>query len=705
MSVEQELAVEPPRHRRQSAAARMAYRPELDGLRAVAVYLVLLFHSGLAVARGGYVGVDLFFVLSGFLITSVLLSDIAASGRIRFGAFYARRVRRLLPPALLVIVVTCVAALLVDSVVERLPLKADAQSALLYVANWRFLSESNDYFATEFAKSPFLHFWSLGIEEQFYIAFPLILLLLVRAGRHRGWIPGAGLVALISLSVAAQLYWAGRDPNHAYYGTDSRIYQLVAGALLAWAMRPRPTHRPAHRATNRAIRLASTATAVALASVALLASNAIPLGPSGRGLAATAAGTLFIAGLSLAPSSRTSRMLSRPVPVYLGQISYSIYLWHWPAIIVLRTLVVVPPIAVAAIAGVTATALAAVSSVLLENPIRRTPVLDRLRWPVVAAGLTAGVAVAVGVVPPLLDSPRRPVVVTAVSQPNHYLAPPASLPVRQRVPYHARVPNLDWKALAGTNGPAHSCGPRAVQQCVVVPGGRPLIVLVGDSHARMLAPALIQLARERGFTLAINAMSSCPWQAQLTNIALPPQDQATCTAERDGWYRDVLPRLHADVVILASYSRDDNAVYAQNLLRTGGSHESLHQLIEDTTNETLARIRQAGARPLILDSIISASFDPLDCLARSTYLRQCTVPFPRQPPISDRFYRAAARAGRAKTFDINRIACPGAPVCSPMIDRIPVWRNFNHYTPELLVHFRNQIWATIVATGVLRGIH
>jgi peptidoglycan/LPS O-acetylase OafA/YrhL len=692
------------RDERELAAARVPYRPELDGLRALAVYLVLLFHSGLGAVQGGYIGVDLFFVLSGFLITSVLLSDIAVSGRIRFAVFYARRVRRLLAPALLVIVVTCVAALLVDSVVERLPFKGDAQSALLYVANWRFLSESNDYFATGFAKSPFLHFWSLGIEEQFYIAFPLILLLLVRAGRCRRWIPWVGLVALMCLSVAAQLYWSGRDPNHAYYGTDSRIYQLLAGALLAWALLRRPTHPPGHRTTGRTIRLASTAAAAALAAVVLLASDAIPLGASGRGLAATAAGVLFIAGLSLAPASRTSRMLGRPVPVYLGRISYGTYLWHWPVIIVLGTLVVVPPLAVAAIAGVIATALAAVSSVLLENPIRRARVLDRLHWPVIATGLAGGVAVAVAVVPPLLDSPRKPVVETAVSQQNHYLAPPASVPAHLRVPYHARVPNLDWKALAGANGPAHSCGPRAVQQCVVVPGGRPLIVLVGDSHARMLAPALIRLAREHGFTLAINAMSSCSWQAQLTNIALPQQEQATCTAERDGWYRDVLPRLRADIVILASYSRDNNAIYAHNLVRTGGSNESLHQLIEDTTNETLARIRQAGARPLILDSIISASFDPLDCLARSTYLHQCMVPFPRHAPITDRFYRAAARAGRARTFDINRIACPGAPACSPLIDGIPVWRNSNHYTPKILVHFRNQIWAAVAATGVLRGI-
>src|SRR5579862_5155827 len=124
------------------------YRPALDGLRAIAVYLVLLFHAGLAVVSGGFIGVDLFFVLSGFLITNVLLNDIAESGRIRFGRFYARRARRLLLPAVVVVVATSVVFLLIGSIIQRLPLVGDAQSSLLYVANWRFLSQSNNYFAT-----------------------------------------------------------------------------------------------------------------------------------------------------------------------------------------------------------------------------------------------------------------------------------------------------------------------------------------------------------------------------------------------------------------------------------------------------------------------------------------------------------------------------------------------------------------------------
>jgi hypothetical protein len=163
--------------------------------------------------------------------------------------------------------------------------------------------------------------------------------------------------------------------------------------------------------------------------------------------------------------------------------------------------------------------------------------------------------------------------------------------------------------------------------------------------------------------------------------------------------------LHPDLVILASYSRDNTAIYAHSLLRTGGSNESLHQLIRNTTNETLARITKTGARALILDSIITSSFDPLNCLSQSTYLHQCTVAVPRKPPVSDRYYKAAAaRSSKVFTFNLNPIACPTAPVCSPMIDGIPVWRNVNHYTTELLTHFRTQIWNAIVRSGALSGL-
>jgi peptidoglycan/LPS O-acetylase OafA/YrhL len=682
-------------------SAAWRYRPALDGLRSVAVYLVVLFHSGLAIARGGFIGVDLFFVLSGFLITNVLLSDIDDCGRIRFGRFYARRARRLLVPAVFVIIVTCVVFLLIASIVERLPLVRDAQSSLLYVANWRFLSESNNYFATGFAKSPFLHFWSLGIEEQFYIAFPLLLLLLTRAGGRRTWVPAAGLGTLFVLSLGAQVYWARLDPNHAYYGTDARAYQLLAGALLALALRAQQA-----RLTRRGERLAAGAAVVGMAGVLLLGSGLLDLSVSRRGIAAVAASVLLIGGLTVAESGRVSALLSRPAPVYLGRISYATYLWHWPVIVAVTTLFAVTPLELAAIAGTSATALAALSAVVLENPVRRSAILDRFRWPTVAAGVSLCSVVAFVLVPPVLNSARRPAVTTVVSEPSHHVPPP-TVAQQHRASYQTRVPaHLDWQALASHNGPARTCDAAAPQQCVVVSGGRPNIVLVGDSHARMLAPVLIQLAREHGFTLSINAMSSCPWQAQLTNLVMTSQDQAECTAGRDVWYRDVLPELHPDLVILASYARDDVSIYGHSLLRTGGSNESLPQLVKDTTDETLARINAIGARALVLDSIIVSSFDPLDCLAQSKYVHQCTVAVPHTPPPSDGDFAAAAAAhpGKVFTFNINRIVCPSTSVCSPMIDGIPVWRNVNHYTTQILTHFRDQIWQSILNTGALNGL-
>jgi peptidoglycan/LPS O-acetylase OafA/YrhL len=639
-------------------------------------------------------------VLSGFVITNVLLSDIDDSGRIRFGRFYARRARRLLLPAVLVIVATCIVFLLIASIIARLPLVRDAQSSLLYVANWHFLNESNDYFATGVAKSPFLHFWSLGIEEQFYVVFPLLVLLLVRAGRRRIWVLAAGLTTLFGLSLAAQVYWAGLDPNHAYYGTDARAYQLLAGALLAVglrATRARPTRRGMH--------VADAAGLVGVTGIVLIGSGLLDLGVSRRGIAATLASVLLIGGLTVAERGRVSGALSHPMPVYLGRISYATYLWHWPIIVAVTTLFAVTPLELSGIATVSATALAALSAVIVETPVRRSAILDRFRWPTVAAGVSLCVVVAVAFVPPVLDSARRPTVTTAVSEPVHH-APPLTAAERRHRFYRERVPShLNWPALASHNGPARTCNAGAPQQCTVVSGGAPSIVLVGDSHARMLAPVLMQLARDHGFTLSINAMSSCPWQAQLTNLVMSPQLQAQCTASRDVWYREVLPKLHPNLVILASYARDDVSIYGHSLLRTGGSNETLPQLVKDTTDETLARITKTGAHALILDSIITSSFDPLNCLSQSTYLHQCIVGVPH-PPISDSYFAAAAAAQPKKvfTFNINKIVCPDAPACSPMIAGIPVWRNVNHYTTQILIHFRNQIWQAIVKSGALQGL-
>lgn len=271
-----------------------SHRPALDGLRTVAVYLVLLFHAGLASFGGGFVGVDLFFVLSGFLVCNVVLAEVDRTGSLRVGYFYARRVRRLLPAAVVVIAVTCVVFVLVAPVVVRAPMVGDARSALLYYSNWHFLAQAGDYFATDVEKSPFLHFWSLSIEEQYYAVFPLLILLLVKLRRaSTGWLIGV-LGTLFALSLASQVYWGLTDTSHAYYGTDARVYQLLAGALLAVVLRARPRPAEGPRA------------AAALALIGVLGTIAVgtalvDVSPSVRGMLATVTSVAALAGLSLAP--------------------------------------------------------------------------------------------------------------------------------------------------------------------------------------------------------------------------------------------------------------------------------------------------------------------------------------------------------------------------------------------------------------------
>ena len=154
------------------------YRPYLDGLRALAVYLVLLFHAGLSAFSGGYIGVDVFFVLSGYLVTQLLLRDIAHNGSIRFGRFYARRFRRLLPAAFVALIVTAVVFTAISSTVEVSGAMESFKAAFLYSANWYFIHHASGYFGADITTNPVLPFWSLAVEEQFYIFWPFVVLLL-----------------------------------------------------------------------------------------------------------------------------------------------------------------------------------------------------------------------------------------------------------------------------------------------------------------------------------------------------------------------------------------------------------------------------------------------------------------------------------------------------------------------------------------------
>jgi peptidoglycan/LPS O-acetylase OafA/YrhL len=656
-------------------------------MRTVAVYLVLLFHAGVPLLGGGFIGVDVFFVLSGFLVSNVILSEIDKTGTLQIGQFYARRVRRLLPAALVVIVATSVAFVLIASISRRLPMVGDAQSALLYVANWRFAIQSSDYFAAGVQESPFLHFWSLAVEEQFYLLFPLLLLGLYKASRHRSWLLVSGLSALMMLSVGAQLYWAQVDTSRAYYGTDARLYQLLAGAVLAVVLR-----KSGHLFTARAGRLAAW---IGLGGLLVLASGLIGLSPSIRGIGATVVSGLLIAGVMIGVDSPVARMLARPVPVFLGKISYGTYLWHWPVILILAKVVSVGPWTVAVIATVLATGLAAASYEVLEMPIRKSALLAGFRWKTAVVGVAASALVAVTVVPWFLEQDRKPAL----------LASQFGVPVASTVSADSEeMPkDIDWAKLGETTMPrANTCSPDDVSKCIVVEGSGPTVAVVGDSQVLMLQDMFEKIAQDNDLTLAVNALPGCMWQETLVNTRRPQADQERCAAARVGWFEEALPKLDADVVILVSRPYDGDG-WDHTIKRRDGKEQSLHQLTLDGTREALADLEKVVPRILLVNKVVVPdSFDPLDCLSSADHPASCAVSMPSGASPTDAFYvTAATESDAVSVVDLNPAFCPDAPTCRAIVDGEVVWLNSQHLMPDYATSRADQAWKLIRQTGVL----
>ncbi len=388
---------------------RMPHLPALDGLRGLAVIGVLLFHSGFDWAKGGYLGVSTFFTLSGFLITNLLVREWDSHGAIRLGGFWTRRFRRLLPAAIVTILATGLVFWRLGTPEQLHNLRLDMIGALGYVANWRFYFAGTSYGSLFAAPSPLQHFWSLAIEEQFYLFFPPIVIVLMRIGGRRILSFAVGLATIASIALSMFLR---ANTDRVYYGTDTRVSELLIGVLLAlwWSA---PSRRPSHTdelnsdISSRSLigDTVGIAALVAMFGAWWRVSETSPLLPRG-GFPFYA---LCTAAIIAAGTRRglVTRILSFSALRSAGLISYGLYLYHWPVFLVLsESRIGWSPWPLFALRMCVTITLACVSYFLLEMPIRRGRLFTTGRS-ALTAGISAALVVTLLAVTITLSPPAR----------------------------------------------------------------------------------------------------------------------------------------------------------------------------------------------------------------------------------------------------------------------------------------------------------
>jgi peptidoglycan/LPS O-acetylase OafA/YrhL len=362
----------------------MRFRPEIDGLRALAVSLVILCHLQITGFSGGYVGVDIFFVISGFLITNLLINEYQSNlasgqrGHISFRNFYLRRVKRIVPMALTVIVVALVYAYFNYSQARFSQVRNDAIWASLFGANIHYMQESLNYFQQAQAVSLLQHYWSLAVEEQFYLVFPALFLLFARIkSKAKSWLI-TPLIAVSLLSIVSLVSAIISDtPNQSYFSSFDRAYELGIGVLLAIVL---------------ALLKFSLSTALtnflSLSGIALIAFSVLSFDDGSRFPSASALVPTLGTALILFSEMNSERLsavgsvLARKPLVYIGKLSYSIYLWHWLVIIMVKDQISASPLILNALIVVTTLLLSVIGYQLIEHPIRKLPVPARFTQPV-----------------------------------------------------------------------------------------------------------------------------------------------------------------------------------------------------------------------------------------------------------------------------------------------------------------------------------
>ncbi|HWJ84429.1 MAG TPA: acyltransferase family protein [Cellulomonas sp.] len=662
-----------------STRTRTGFRPDIQGLRAIAVVLVLVFHAGVPGLPGGYVGVDVFFVISGYLITSMIVTEVVETGRLRLGRFYARRARRLLPAAATVLVATGIATVLWLPLTRWREIAGDMASTSLYVVNWRLAGRSVDYLAEGSAASPVQHFWSLAVEEQFYLLWPVLVLVAALWARRRGRAVGSRSLAVAILLIAVPSFvWSvhltSSSADAAYFVTTTRLWELAVGALLAVG---------ATRVARVPQQWLTAAGVVGLGLVAYAAfvfTGATPF-PGATALVPTVGAALVLAaGLR---DGRGLRVLGLPGMQATGAMSYSLYLWHWPAVVVATTLWADDSGHLPTDIGVVVVAASVLPAWLayrfVERPVHVSPALRSsvrrsalvgVACTLVGLGAAGGVALAV----PSAPSGTAPGAAVIGTSAWHGSADPTT-DLAQVVPALADATG-DVADLYADGCHQDKDGTAAKACSYGDPDADVVVALVGDSHAAQWQPTLRVIAEQEGWRLDTYTKGSCAF-ADL-DVWLSTIDGPYDTCSR--WNDDVERALLADPPTVVVTSND-----AVDAIVVDGEKQDAKTLTDDVAAglvRTWRTLEDAGSTVVALADTPWMAMDVPECVAEHTqaWTTQCTVD--REAAVARSALaqqRAAADVSGVPLVDLDDYVCPDG-ACPAIIGDVLVWRDAHHLT-------------------------
>jgi peptidoglycan/LPS O-acetylase OafA/YrhL len=696
------------------------FRPDIQGLRAVAIVTVVVFHAGVPGFGGGFIGVDIFFVISGFLITGLLRRDVSATGTVRLRQFYGARARRLLPAGCLVLVTTAVASTLLLPPFQARNALADGIASALYVGNYRFAVEGTDYLAADAAPSPFQHYWSLGVEEQFYLIWPALIigaawLLRRRQGADtesrssRPYLMVLAVVAVVSFALSLNL--TSTSPPWAFFSLPTRAWELAAGGLVAL------TATVWQRLPSAAAAIISGVGMTMIILACTLLGVDTPY-PGTAALLPVLGAALLIGSGCAATQEGVNRFLSLPLMQAVGRLSYSWYLWHWP-VLLLAPYVLGHPIGLGErlIFAAASGGLAALTLVLVENPARYAATL---RGSATRSLVLGGVATATAVIATLVLMMLRPIPTGQGAAASPVAVRPPTNATTAGDPYDTavhqvidqiqsavadsiaiqQIPSNLSPSLADApadkpdvflNGCVRSWHEVGQSECASGDTAAPMTVaLVGDSHAAMWSPAFEDLAAQRHWRLETLGKITCPLQDLPIVSPYLGREYTEC----EQWRDEVLSRLQKEraQLVVVSMSRRYGADFG---------FTSYDKAWIDSLTRLVARLHNTGAKVLVLGPIPDPHSNVPACLSEHVdHATACGQP--RDTAVNEAGIRAeaaATAAGGGHYDDLTPLFCTPSR-CPMVVGNTLVYRDDNHVTIEYA-----RALTPVVATLVDRALN